>query len=71
MWIKRISFAANELVALNMEVSEHTHQDDFAIVELSKELPLSFTNTHKSERSNFPVSKVVMSFTSPIPDVAP
>ena len=47
MWIKWVGFAANELVTFYMEVSEHTQQNNFAIVELSKELPLSFTDARK------------------------
>jgi len=58
-------------MAFDVEASEHSKQDDVAIVEFSEELPFASANTHKIERNNFPVPEVVMSPSCPVPDVAP
>jgi len=57
-------------VAFNFEKGEHSKQNGFAIVKFSEELPFTFANSHKEERNYF-VSKVVVSASSPVPDVAP
>jgi hypothetical protein len=54
-----------------MEAGKHTEQNSFTIVKFAEELPFSIANSHKKERNDLPVSKVIMPSPCPVPDVAP
>ncbi|MDP4227702.1 MAG: hypothetical protein Q8910_15160 [Bacteroidota bacterium] len=58
-------------MTFNLEEAKHAEQDSLSIIELAEELPFSISNAHKNQGNDFPVSKVIVSSSSLVPDVPP